>query len=316
MQCARCGAGPAGADLFDWCGLCGQKLCDECMAAGCCGMFPAFSGRSQDHSPYEGCCEAVSSRSEAGMRQIWRSAAVLCLVPALGCGSSKGSSPTTPSSGSDLAAAFRTLSARAIYFGHQTVGYNVIDGVAALVAAAPGAAVTIVETAAPSSIVKGTFAHSRNGSNGDPAGKVAAFDATIRGGAGARADIAFFKFCYVDFEPSTDVAGVFAEYRSRMAALEAAFPTVRFVHLTVPLTTGSSADNAARERFSDLIRQTYSSGRVFDLAKVESTRTDGSTELVNGVRALVPAYSSDGGHLNETGSGVVARALVLMLASL
>jgi len=58
MQCARCGAGPAGADLFDWCGLCGQKLCDECMAAGCCGMFPAFSGRSQDHSPYEGCCEA------------------------------------------------------------------------------------------------------------------------------------------------------------------------------------------------------------------------------------------------------------------
>ena len=31
-----------------------------------------------------------------------------------------------------------------------------------------------------------------------------------------------------------------------MAALEAAFPTVRFVHLTVPLTTGSSADNAAR----------------------------------------------------------------------
>jgi hypothetical protein len=48
MQCERCGAGPAGYDSFDWCGLCGAKLCDECMAAGCCGHAPAISGRMQD----------------------------------------------------------------------------------------------------------------------------------------------------------------------------------------------------------------------------------------------------------------------------
>jgi len=48
MECQRCGAGPAGADLFDWCGLCGAKLCDECMAMGCCGQVPAISGRTQD----------------------------------------------------------------------------------------------------------------------------------------------------------------------------------------------------------------------------------------------------------------------------
>jgi hypothetical protein len=50
MQCERCGAGPAGADQFDWCGLCGQKLCDECMTMGCCGQAPAISGRTQDGS--------------------------------------------------------------------------------------------------------------------------------------------------------------------------------------------------------------------------------------------------------------------------
>ncbi|MBE3072595.1 MAG: hypothetical protein IMZ67_06425 [Acidobacteria bacterium] len=44
MQCERCGAGPAGADLFDFCALCGQRLCDLCMAAGCCGQVPAISG--------------------------------------------------------------------------------------------------------------------------------------------------------------------------------------------------------------------------------------------------------------------------------
>ena len=48
MQCERCGAGPAGADLFDRCAHCGQKLCDECMAAGCCGRVPAASAREEE----------------------------------------------------------------------------------------------------------------------------------------------------------------------------------------------------------------------------------------------------------------------------
>ena len=47
MMCGRCGAGPAGHELFDYCALCGTKLCDECMAAGCCGQVPAVSGREQ-----------------------------------------------------------------------------------------------------------------------------------------------------------------------------------------------------------------------------------------------------------------------------
>lgn len=51
MQCERCGAGPAGADLFDHCALCGLKLCDECMAGGCCGQTPAISGRDKYEGP-------------------------------------------------------------------------------------------------------------------------------------------------------------------------------------------------------------------------------------------------------------------------
>ena len=48
MMCSRCGAGPAGYELFDRCALCGTKLCDDCMAAGCCGQVPAVSGREQE----------------------------------------------------------------------------------------------------------------------------------------------------------------------------------------------------------------------------------------------------------------------------
>ena len=57
MECARCGAGPAGADLFDWCALCGAKLCDLCAASGCCGQTPMMSGRA---------AAEASSKNEAG----------------------------------------------------------------------------------------------------------------------------------------------------------------------------------------------------------------------------------------------------------
>ncbi len=53
MACERCGAGPSGADLFDRCALCGLKLCDQCMAAGCCGQTPALLGRESDGDPEE-----------------------------------------------------------------------------------------------------------------------------------------------------------------------------------------------------------------------------------------------------------------------
>jgi lysophospholipase L1-like esterase len=55
---------------------------------------------------------------------------------------------------------------------------------------------------------------------------------------------------------------------------------------------------------------------LFDLARIEATRPDGGTETLNGVRALVSSYSSDGGHLNAAGADVVARALVTYLATL
>jgi hypothetical protein len=45
LQCDRCAAGPAGADQFDQCDLCGQTLCDECIVAGCCGQIPTIRRR-------------------------------------------------------------------------------------------------------------------------------------------------------------------------------------------------------------------------------------------------------------------------------
>ena len=261
------------------------------------------------------------------MTTVPRAAALLaCLILAAGCGDSGSDSPTAPSPGSPspapsppatVAGALQLLATKAVYFGHQSVGSNIMTGVQALIAANPGAAPRVVGSSSPSAVAAGVFAHGSNGSNGNPAGKNDAFADTMQRGMGGVVDIAFFKYCYVDVTRSSDAAALFDDYRWHMAALRASYPRVRFVHVTVPLTTGSSLDNEVRERLNGLMRQTYSGVEpLFDLAVVESTAPDGTTVLVAGVRALAPAYSSDGGHLNAAGQEAVARALLLYLASL
>ncbi len=246
---------------------------------------------------------------------------ILCVGTASDCRKSGTDVTTDPSPSppppAAVTAALQTLANKAIFFGHQSVGFNMMEGLQALIAGTPGATLRVVETAELGSLRKGVFAHAANGNNGDPAGKIASFQAAIQHGIGDKVDLAFFKFCYVDFSGSTDVAALFADYRAKMAALKAAYPNLRLVHVTVPLTTGPAADNAVRERFSDMVRQAYGGVEpLFDLAKVESTRSNGATETVGGVRALVGSYSSDGGHLNAAGQDVVARALVVYLAGI
>jgi len=149
--------------------------------------------------------------------------------------------------------------------------------------------------------------------------KLVEFRDAVTGGIGGVVDFAFLKLCYADFwdQCNADPAALFATYKSTMAQLKAAHPAVTFVHFTVPLWTQTDT-NARREQFSNLVRQEYGGKEpVFDIARVESTRPDGSRELdQGGVPALVPSYTDDGGHLNATGRDLVARALVAFLASL
>jgi hypothetical protein len=215
-----------------------------------------------------------------------------------------------------------SASAVRLFFGHQSVGRNILDGVSAVYAEKRVASPSITEVRAGDPKVDG-FAHTAIGQNGDPVGKLAAFDSMLRGGWAETADVALMKFCYVDIGWNTDVDALFARYRETLDALERDYPEVTFLHVTTPLTTGSASikdrvkvvigrnDNAARERYNQLLRQTYGS-RVFDLAVLESTAPDGTRGAV-----LYQGYSSDDGeHLNPTGAAVVAAGLLRMLATL
>lgn len=242
------------------------------------------------------------------------------------------SDATTASiSSEDLAAAARAD----VFLGHQSVGANLLEGIPAVYDRADVAAPPIVQDA-DSLPPGGSIAHTYLGENGDPLGKIEAFDELMRGGMADTVDVAAMKLCWLDFNPSTDVDAVFAAYRTTMDNLERDLPDVTFLRITTPLTTESSgvkatlksllrrpdlnaADNVARQRYNELMRQTYGdTGLLFDLAEIESTTPDG--DRVRGeyqgdtYYALAPQYAADPGHLNADGSALAAAQFLALVS--
>lgn len=225
-----------------------------------------------------------------------------------------------------------------VFFGHQSVGENILSGVTTLARESSVAASRLAVEDPGIPLEPGVFADRRIGRNTDPRSKLAEFAELLRAGIGERADVVLLKFCYVDLSQDTGPIEIFALYRKTMAALHAEFPDLRIVHVTTPLLTAPSTYRTrlkllfGREvwefgnlpqinQYNDMLRQAYQ-GRepVFDLARLESTRPDGTrrTFEMSGrtLEALIPEYSSDGGHLNELGQRVVASGLVRFLAAL
>jgi hypothetical protein len=74
-----------------------------------------------------------------------------------------------------------------------------------------------------------------------------------------------------------------------------------------------------RYRFNEVLAERVGQGHLFDLARIESTLPDGSqlTFEYKGEKgvSINDAYTDDGGHLNELGRAVVAKALVHFVVS-
>lgn len=229
---------------------------------------------------------------------------------------------------------WQKLAEKKIFFGHQSVGYNIVEGLEQIEKQDPRIKLAIVEIKRASDLNKAEFAHTDIGENEDPYSKIQAFANYVEQGIGDRADIAFFKFCYVDINALSDVDKIFSEYRKTMEQLKQKYPLLIFIHATVPLSEskttmrslvktmlGKEDHNIKRNQYNDLLRKTYHGKEpLFDLAQAESTRPDGSrsTFTKNGTTyySLAEEYSEDGGHLNELGQEAVAQQLLLLLAQL
>lgn len=220
-----------------------------------------------------------------------------------------------------------------VFFSHHSVGGNVLAGVRTLSAAA-GNDLKVVTLDDAGSASGRVWIEAVGGENGDPNGKVDFFVRTLQQPS-FKPDLALMKFCYIDFDRDTDVNAVFNYYRDALVALKKDRPDVRFAHATVPLkitptgirstvlrTLGrevaQDVANAKRAEFNRRLTETFAGDPIFDLSRGESTRPDGSRETFRyqgkEYYSLVPAYSSDGGHLNELGQRTLAAEMVRFVA--
>lgn len=222
-----------------------------------------------------------------------------------------------------------------VFFGHQSVGENILDGVRDLTrpAAHEWPIVLHGEPPPPSG---GYLLHARVGRNEHPLTKCDEFRRILDEGLRGAVDIALLKFCYIDIDERTDVDALAASYQSLLEDLGRRHPSVAFVPVTAPLRHSpkgagvwlrerlgrpnrSKLANAKRHRFNEHLRRAWQDAPLFDLAASEATRPDGRREsfTAGGQRYdnMVGAYTDDGGHLNEVGRRVAATHLIQSLAA-
>lgn len=239
--------------------------------------------------------------------------------------------------------AWKKLETRNIYFGHKSVGYNIIEGIEIILQENKTINLNISKAQVMDRNTKGIFLHSPIGQNRFPQTKMDAFKENLEKNENRGLDFAFMKFCYLDVNPDTNSEEFFESYRRAMNEIKMKYPELKLVYVTIPLKTvkpigfmnnvkemvksvlgrGSVAQekisNYKRLKINNMIRAEYGkAGLLFDLAMLESTKENGeqNTFDYNGekVEALNPAYSIDGGHLNEKGKKYIAEKLLIFLA--
>ena len=233
-----------------------------------------------------------------------------------------------------LDSVLKNVAGKRIYFGHQSVGFNILEGISDIVKDHPGSGLNLVKTNDPLAFKVPVFAHFTVGENEDPSSKIDDFARSMDKGIGGNAEIAFFKFCYVDVNRTTNTDKIFAAYKNTMERLKNKYPQTRFVHVTAPLTVskfsvrslikkvlGTEDNNIRKNTFNEMIVREYKSkDPIFDLAAIESTYPDGSRSVftVGGKTyySLAPEYTEDDGHLNEKGRMIMAAELLKFLSQI
>jgi hypothetical protein len=269
---------------------------------------------------------------------IGRFAAALPIIGALSLlAACQGADTLQPRKMDDaLAADFSRVGAARVYFGHQSVGGNVLSGLADLQKQLERPAIRVAELGdLAAADGQGVLLQTAIGQNGKPDSKCEDFRQVMRQLQG-RVDVALFKFCYIDFDDQSDAAAIFDTYARTMDEMKRQYPEVTFVHVTSPLRSiergpgvwarellgkrnRAKHANAARGEFNRLLRERYAADPIFDLAAVMSTYPDGRRETftLDGktYESLVPAYTDDGGHLNAVGATYGAAGFVQSVAA-
>lgn len=215
--------------------------------------------------------------------------------------------------------ALMTIKDKRIYFMHHSVGWNIMTGLKALIDET-GIDLKIVDQNKQSALPAKVFVDATGGKNQHPKSKVDSFAAQIKElNSEMVPEIAFMKFCFVDFNPNTDVEELFSYYKQTIESLKKNKPDISFAHFTAPLfeqpnsikdkinrflgrLVWEDSSNIKRAEFNKLILETFPQDPIFDIARIESTLPDGTRSSFekdgNTYYSLASEYTNDGGHLN------------------
>jgi hypothetical protein len=276
----------------------------------------------------------------SGLRRTIATVAAAMVLTVTACDSGKDMTPDqiTQASAGETAPmpvedAVRRLASQRVYFAHQSVGGNIMDGVASILP--KDSTFKVVKTSDPKSVTGPAFVHFDVGKNEDPASKNADLLRVLDARAKPDSAVVLLKYCYIDVNLGTDIDKVFAGYRETVSQVRAKHPDVTLVHVTMPLTVDATGPksaiyhligrptfrdvNAKRNRFNTMLRKEFGTEPIFDLARYESTRPDGSRQQATHggetVYALAPEYTNDGGHLTPEAQKLIAGQFLSVLAS-
>lgn len=231
----------------------------------------------------------------------------------------------------DITTQIEKIQSAKIFFGHQSVGENIINGIKQL---NNDNNMNLIEKEEYQELPDSFFLHLKIGQNENPESKCNAF-ASVIDSLNGNIDIVLMKFCYIDINRDTDVESLFEYYKTNMDSLIKKYPEVTFLHITSPLRynakgfgvwvrellgrpNNSKLDNVKRNEYNNLLKTYYPEESIFDLAKYQSTYKDGEREYfeMNGNKnfSLIEEYTNDGGHLNELGSKIIAAELINILS--
>lgn len=233
----------------------------------------------------------------------------------------------------------RKLNRQTIVFGHQSVGDNLMAGVRAVVKDDSRFQLNMKSAENGAGTDGPAFIDCHIGRNGNPESKNQAFAALMDSGIGRRGGIVLMKYCYIDIAPRTNIAQMAENYRKLFDEIRAKYPDLTVCHVTVPLTVADSDRsltqkirtflrgilgrdaNIQRNAFNRWLTRTYGGENLlFDLAKEESTRADGTRCMYRRgftkVYTLAPEWTDDGGHLNAIAGRNIGEKFLGFLGNL
>ncbi len=269
---------------------------------------------------------------------MWPGLAIVVLLVFTSCAKHRDEGKVMPMNNDNLKEDLLLLQTKRIYFGHQSVGEDIMNGLRSILRENSDVRLNLVTTKGALNLPESFFLDSFVGENRRTDLKCADFTKNIDSLAGGRLDIAMLKFCFADIQRETNIQEIFERYTATIDSLKRRHPAVTFVHVTVPLSAGTTGlkrlintvlgrvgnndmANLNRHRFSEMLKERYKGEPVFDLASIESTYPDGTRESTTyggeTYYSMIADYAAeDGDHLNEKGRSLAAGAMIHVLADI